>query len=73
MSNIKIISWNVAGLRAVIRKNSLIELLTKELPDIICLQEIKCFETDIPEKFIKDLDEIGYKTIKINSAERKGY
>uniref|UniRef100_A0A6C0KWX4 Endonuclease/exonuclease/phosphatase domain-containing protein n=1 Tax=viral metagenome TaxID=1070528 RepID=A0A6C0KWX4_9ZZZZ len=72
-SKIKIISWNVAGLRAVIRKGSLNELLSKEKPDIICLQEIKCLEGDIPSKFIKEMDELGYTMRLYNSAERKGY
>jgi len=70
---VKIISWNVNGLRAVIRKGSIIELLTREAPDIICLQEIKCLESDIPIKFIKDLDVLGYNNRYIYSAQRKGY
>jgi exodeoxyribonuclease-3 len=69
----KIISWNVNGLRAVIRKGAIFELLKKEEPDIICLQEIKCLESDIPSKFIKDINMLGYNNIHIYSAHRKGY
>jgi exodeoxyribonuclease III len=69
----KLISWNVAGLRAVIRKGALIDLLNREKPTIICLQEIKCMETDIPAEFIKECEGLGYKTRLINSAQRKGY
>jgi exodeoxyribonuclease-3 len=37
----KIYSWNVNGIRAVINKGAFVEFLKKENPDIICLQEIK--------------------------------
>ena len=36
----KIISWNVNGIRAVIKKN-FAEFLTEHQPDILCLQETK--------------------------------
>ena len=68
----KILSWNVAGFRAAIRKGIILEILNNEKPDILCVQEIKCTLSDISSIFIKDLDKIDYKII-INSAERKGY
>ena len=37
----KLISWNVNGLRAVLKKKFL-EFLDAEQPDILCLQETKC-------------------------------
>ena len=37
----KIISWNVNGLRAVHRKELFLPMVDKYLPDVICLQEIK--------------------------------
>ena len=37
----KILSWNVNGLRSVLRKNAL-EKIYSEDPDIICLQETRC-------------------------------
>jgi exodeoxyribonuclease-3 len=37
----KIISWNVNGIRAVERKSELQNLIDKNDPDILCLQEIK--------------------------------
>lgn len=62
----KIFSWNVNGLRAVIRKNALQEFIAAEQPDILCLQETKAkpgqAEIDLPE----------YLEIW-NSAERPGY
>ena len=39
---LKIYSWNVNGLRAVLRKNALQQFLENYQPDILCLQEIKC-------------------------------
>ena len=45
----KLISWNVNGLRAILKKNFL-EFLTAQQPDIFCLQEVKLSEilTDLP-------------------------
>ena len=40
----KIISWNVNGIRAIIRKKKLQELINNENPDILCLNEIKINE-----------------------------
>ncbi len=62
----KIFSWNVNGLRAVIRKGALQKFIAEEKPDILCLQETKAkqgqAEIDLPE----------YEEIW-NSAERPGY
>lgn len=38
---IKIYSWNVNGIRAVIRKNELLPFIEREQPDILCIQELK--------------------------------
>ncbi|KAK7597757.1 hypothetical protein V9T40_009982 [Parthenolecanium corni] len=46
-SNFKIASWNVAGIRACIKKSG-IEYFKKELPDILCLQEVKCSKVKLP-------------------------
>ncbi len=62
----KLISWNVNGLRAVLRKNFL-EFLDAEKPDILCLQETKCS----PDQ-VEQLWPAQYTTYW-NSAERKGY
>ncbi len=62
----KIFSWNVNGLRAVIRKGALQDFVNQYQPDILCLQETKAkqgqAEIDLPE----------YEEIW-NSAERAGY
>ena len=62
----KIISWNVNGLRAVLRKNFL-EFLAAEQPDILCLQETKCR----PEQ-VEPLWPTDYTTFW-NSAQKPGY
>lgn len=63
---INIISWNVNGLRAVIRKDVFLPFIKKYQPDILCLQETKAqreqVEIDLP-----DYEEYW------NSAEKKGY
>lgn len=63
----KIISWNVNGLRAVYTKG-FDEFLKSENPDIICLQEIKMLKEQKTEDFNFD----GYFEYW-NSAEKKGY
>jgi exodeoxyribonuclease-3 len=63
---VKIISWNVNGLRAVLRKNFL-DYLTEEAPDILCLQETKATEEDVEK-----LWPTTYTTYW-NSAQKKGY
>ncbi|MCD6181051.1 MAG: endonuclease/exonuclease/phosphatase family protein, partial [Candidatus Cloacimonetes bacterium] len=64
----KIVSWNVNGLRAVLKKNFM-EYLTEENPDIFCIQETKLQEAQIPQEI---LELQGYHSYW-NFAERKGY
>ncbi|HHV42503.1 MAG TPA: exodeoxyribonuclease III [Clostridiaceae bacterium] len=63
--DIKLQSWNVNGLRAVIRKN-FPEYFASNDSDFICMQEIKA----MPEQV--DFDFSPYKAYW-HSAERKGY
>ena len=62
----KIISWNVNGIRAVIKKGFL-DFINDFNPDIICIQETKAH----PEQVDLDLD--NYKFKYWNSATKKGY
>jgi len=64
----KIISWNVNGIRAADRKG-LFDWFKKESPDILCLQEIKALSEQIPP-YLRNTP--GYH-IFFNPAERKGY
>ena len=62
----KIISWNVNGIRAVLKKNFM-EFMNEYNPDIICLQETKASEEQVDLK----LENYPYKYW--NSAVKKGY
>lgn len=79
----KIISWNLNGLRSVLAKDktgkkiasgeTVLETLIKEENfDIICLQEIRCSDT-VNLKTI-DFEAYGYKDITLNCSKSKaGY
>jgi exodeoxyribonuclease-3 len=62
----KLISWNVNGLRSVLRKNFL-AYLDEERPDVLCVQETR---TDPNE--VEQLWPAAYTTYW-NSARKKGY
>jgi len=64
----KIISYNVNGLRAAIKKGFL-EWLEKENPDIICIQETKMQEDQVDKLAFEAM---GYRQYW-NMAEKKGY
>lgn len=63
-----IVSWNVNGIRAIMKKNFL-EFLAFNQPDILCLQEVKISESS---KDDAKLDFPGYKEYW-NCAKRPGY
>ncbi len=62
----KILNWNVNGLRAILNKGNLQEFIAKEDPDIIAFEETKMQ----PDQLKHDFD--GYYQY-MNSAVRKGY
>ena len=64
----KIISWNVNGIRAVAKK-SFFSSLEKMNPDVLCLQETKAQDDQVAETLF-GIDD--YK-IYSNSAVKKGY
>jgi len=63
---VKLVSWNVNGLRAVLRKNFM-EFLEDCSPDVLCLQETKCRAEDVDQLWP------GGYTTWFHSAEKKGY
>ena len=65
MKTIKIISWNVNGIRAVMKKGFL-DFIKKYDPDILCLQETKAEQGQA----VIDLPQY---TEYWNSAKKKGY
>lgn len=48
----QIVSWNVASILAVVRKGCWDELL-KNKCDILCLQEVRCSDTQIPQELFE--------------------
>ena len=62
----KIISWNVNGIRAVMKKNFL-DFVRDEKPDILCVQETKAHPDQVDEMLNQ------YEHHYWNAAEKKGY
>lgn len=65
-STLKLISWNVNGLRAIMRKNFQSFLDTHQ-PDILCLQEVKACKATVKELLIP------FPHCTFHCAEKKGY
>lgn len=62
----RIVSWNVNGIRAVHKKDLFVPFMDKIKADIVCLQETKAQPHESPVK------PVGYNEYW-NSAEKKGY
>ncbi len=62
----RIVSWNVNGIRAVHRKGLFLPFIKELKPDIICLQETKA------EQHQSEIDLMGYEEYW-HSAQKKGY
>ena len=52
MKDLKLVSWNVNGIRAAAKKG-LIEWIEKEKPDIFCVQETKAWEEQLDDSLTK--------------------
>ena len=64
----KMVSWNVNGIRASAEKGFL-AFLEREDPDILCIQESKAHIADVEKHLIRPLGRFSYWS----SADRKGY
>ncbi|MCJ7465659.1 MAG: exodeoxyribonuclease III [Maribacter sp.] len=64
----KIISWNVNGIRAIVKKD-FFDAIKKIDPDILCLQETKAQPDEVKEA----LSPMEVYNIDYNSADKKGY
>jgi exodeoxyribonuclease-3 len=64
----RMISWNVNGLRAVVKKDFLKDMMAEDA-DVICLQETKAQDDQVREA----LAELNGYHIYSNSAVKKGY
>lgn len=65
----RILSWNVNGVRAV-HKKGFLNWVYNETPDILCLQETKASEEVLPDE-LKNVD--GYHSYFASSIVKKGY
>jgi len=66
--NLRLISWNVNGIRAS-HKKGLLDWFKKDNPDMLCLQETKAH----PDQLVDELKNVeGYDSY-FSSAEKKGY
>lgn len=72
----KLYSWNVNGIRAVLTKGALLQFIDQHDPDVLCLQETKAsrdqFEIDLPqyhEHFFSAVKK-GYSGTAIFSKEK---
>ncbi|MEZ5195587.1 MAG: exodeoxyribonuclease III [Bacteroidales bacterium] len=65
---VKIVSYNVNGIRAAVKKGWF-DWIKVVNPDIICIQETKAQPDQIP---IFEMEELGYKSY-VYSAQKKGY
>lgn len=63
----KIYSWNINGIRSVVRKGALQEFVAKHQPDILCLQETKA------EQGQAEIDFTDYEEYWNSSQAKKGY
>jgi len=67
-TSMKILSWNVNGIRAVMKKGFL-DFLEDESPDVLCIQESKIRPEQLNQEMMNPL---GYFS-QWNSDERPGY
>lgn len=67
--SIKLVSWNVNGIRAVSKKDEFWDWFDNTDADIINFQEVRATQDKIPEK-LADVD--GFHQL-FNEAEKKGY
>lgn len=64
----KIVSWNVNGIRAVMQKN-FIDIFNNFDADVFCIQETKAQDEQVTAALVG----VSNRFIFMNSAERKGY
>jgi len=69
----KLFSWNVNGIRAVLKKDAFMPFIKQYQPDVLCLQETKAkqgqAEIDLPEyeEYWNSADRAGYSGTAIFS------
>mgnify|MGYP006129614799 CR=1 FL=1 len=65
IEDVKIIVWNVNGVRARLKKDRFLEVIRNQNADMLCLQEVRCgLEQFLRKKDVrKTLEELGYQYI----------
>jgi exodeoxyribonuclease III len=63
----KLVSWNVNGLRSVLGKG-LLDFVAREKPDVLCLQEVKAHPGDV-----QHIEWPSGYTLHLFPAEKRGY
>ena len=66
---ITLLSWNVNGARAV-HKKGFVDWLTRSRPDILCLQETRAEEKELPDDMAQPT---GYRGFWNSSIRKRGY
>ena len=73
----KIISWNVNGIKSAYQSGDLQKLVKNENPDILCIQEIKTVEVLTLEGYVLytsgNFSTISFKTPILNSDISNNY
>lgn len=60
----KLISWNINGLKAKLESKKLQDLIAEQKPDLLCLQEVKT------ANFPSELNALGFKNILHNTQKQ---
>jgi exodeoxyribonuclease III len=50
----RVATWNINGIRAAIAKGSLLQFVTSEQPDVLCLQELRASDADAALCLLQD-------------------
>ena len=66
---VTLLSWNINGIRAV-HKKGFLDWLAQAAPDILCLQETRAEEADLPDEIARPA---GYHAVWNASSRKKGY
>ncbi len=68
MSTVRLLSWNVNGIRAV-EKRGFLDWLRQESPDVLCLQETRVHPDQVPQSLLPPEGYFAYW----DYPERRGY
>lgn len=64
---LRVVSWNINSIKA--RKERVVRFIERVKPDILCLQELKCIDSEFP---IKDFEALDYQTARIGQKTYNG-